>query len=260
MLGTPATPHPIKIVAHEDIVTLELPNVIDARISTVTYTFQTHLKAMGINPAEFREKFSGKDVLLVGEGFGALLPALVRVGAHVKALDPLYALADVNEESWNKSTLSKRPLARKTINEIRKYLRTYKEYLVPGISSNLPLSSGSFDYVISSMLINNFRPESNTPFHVERAKNLIRLTVLESVRVLKQDGRAFHIISLKHGHDFFEQMIAPADLSALRPEMEVQTKLTGPLPVVVEFQDTNGGHKSLEAGVKLMWTITAQHK
>ncbi len=90
------------------------------------------------------EKFKGKKVLLLGEGFGQLLPALVEVGADVKAVDLMYSLdRTLIPDTWMGRL-------------IRRFLDRYQDRLIPATAQNLPIADAEYDFVMSHMLINNF--------------------------------------------------------------------------------------------------------
>lgn len=137
-------------------------NGVPARVYPLKYV----LNNLGLSGTKLTGMF-GKKVLLQGEGFGELLPALVELGADVKAIDLWYDRKDF-PDSWMGQKMSS-------------YVQTNRTYLVSGSAQEMPFEDESFDIVISHQLINNF----------DKLKPMARI-IAESFRVLKFGGVAYH--------------------------------------------------------------------
>lgn len=140
-------------------------------VPTRVYPLRLALEHFHIVEADL-EQIRGKSVLVLGEGFGELLPALLNVGAHAVAVDLLYG---VKTEALPESWMNERILG---------FREQYGSHLVAGSALNLPFASGRFDFVLSHMLLNNFVNDQN-------AESALRISE-EALRVLKPGGESWH--------------------------------------------------------------------
>lgn len=199
-LGKPEKPYRMQLFASRHTLALRLPGYYDGIIAGNTHSLDMVLRGLRLTAAEFRKKFAGKKVLLVGEGFGELLPALAEIGAKPRAVDPVYALKDVNDRQFRTSLLRDAPNARLVLRNLRGYLEEYDKYLRPAVAQQLPFKDESFDFVISHLLISNlFSPYflDGQSFHSQRLSiySAVIHTILESGRVLKPGGEALHVVA-----------------------------------------------------------------
>lgn len=122
-------------------------------------------------------------VLLVGEGYGQLLPIFIR-NPHVQvtAIDPIYSIKDFPNGFMGRS--------------LRTYVDKYSLYLDPSYSANLSnVPNDSVDLYIANFLINNMlefeRDNSGQiiPGQYVSSPNILS-TIKEALRVLKPGGKA----------------------------------------------------------------------
>lgn len=227
----------LKIRAGNQNLAVQIPELFNTPVSTVTHSFDMILKGLGMDQAEFKSTFKGKKVLLVGEGFGELLPNLKAAGAEIKAIDPLYALANVDEDLWTLDVLEGRPKALQTVQHVKQYLSEHEDVIVPGLSTALPFASESFDFVISHFLLNNFITKSKDPSDQQEVRRLNQLTVLESARVLRPGGRAIHVL---RGDDdrkrkYLEHILSSTELATVKP-LQIQFKIDGPISLPIDYR------------------------
>lgn len=109
------------------------------------------------------------------------------------------------------------PLAKRTVEKLLRYLQRYDEYVFPGISTALPFPDESFDFVLSHMMLNNFSSESSDPEEIVKTIEMKQLTILESARVLKRTGRAFHVLAGKSDDGMAKYFSAILHPTALKP-------------------------------------------
>ena len=205
LLGSPVQAFPMRVLVGQDTFGIEIPGLISSDISTITYSLRMILNGLRISEAEFRATFKDKDVLLIGEGYGVLLPALLEIGARAKAVDPIYALEEIDEAHWNLNSIQDRPNVLQNIARFRNFLATHDEYAFPGHSAALPFADGTFDYVISHMVLSNLTQSS--PYETK--------TLLESVRVLRPKGTAFHVFAKAGYINTFRERLEPYGISVL---------------------------------------------
>jgi SAM-dependent methyltransferase len=248
MLGKAETPYRLQILASPYSLAVRLPGYYDGVIAGNTHSFDMVLKGLRMNAEQFRAKFAGKKVLLVGEGFGELLPALLKAGAKPRAVDPLYALKDVNERSFRMSLLRDSPNARLALANLRGYLNEYGKYLRAGIAQRLPFKDGSFDFVISHLLISNlFSPnfiEGQTYRSQYRTiSSAVIDAILESGRVLKPGGEALHVVAGKNARPQFlgnKGILSPVYAGKRKLAKKLEFEMTGGLEVPVDFSERMG--------------------
>lgn len=151
------------------------PEGMAASISTVTYRLSYKIKNLGVDPIALK----GKDILLVGEGFGALVEALDEASVNFESVDPLYQIQanslNVTELGSSQAYMFQRQLD---------FIAKYKRYLSVGVAQNLPVSSGSRDVYLSHMLYHNFLLEDRETPNLPA----IQKALSEMVRVLKPGG------------------------------------------------------------------------
>lgn len=158
----------------------------DAPVSLITYKLEFILSNLGLKRSQLRETFAGKKVLLVGEGFGELLPALLDAGADVQAVDPLYAFvghSDFSLEGVDPSNVT-------MLEHIRSFLYRYNSLLHAGVADQLPFADDTFDFHITHLVYNNF---------ITASGNVDTLAILEavheSIRVLKKGGQSLSVLN-----------------------------------------------------------------
>jgi SAM-dependent methyltransferase len=206
------------------------------------------LKGLRMSAEQFRTKFSGKKVLLVGEGFGELLPALLEAGAKPRAVDPLYALRDVNDRLIRMHLLKDSPNAKLILLNLRGYLQEYDEYLRPAIAQRLPFKDESFDFVISHLLISNLFSPHLIGDHTYQSEypaiiSSVISAILESGRVLRPGGEALHVIAGRDARPQFlgdKGVLSPRYLRKLKMATKLEFEMTGGIEVPVEFSELMG--------------------
>lgn len=165
------------------------------QMSTITYTFGMVLGGIGISPEAFPRTFAGKRVLLVAEGYGELLPELIKIGADVQAVDPLYYVsASRFKELSQDPTLSE--ALRPTLKYIADYMTTYSSHLVPGKSDELPTPKGLYDFVISHMLLNNMTGVDHSGRNTYLIDPIFD-SLIASAQSLNIGGKALHVENLE---------------------------------------------------------------
>lgn len=248
MLGTVKKPYHMQVLASPYSLAIRLPGYYDGVIAGNTHSLAMVLKGLRMNADQFRAKFAGKKVLLVGEGFGELLPALIDAGAKPLAVDPLYALRSMNDRSFRMSSLKDSPNARLVLLNLRDYLSEYDDYLWPALAQQLPFKEESFDFVISHLLISNlFSPhfiDGQTYRSEYRAIIFSVITsILESGRVLKRGGEALHVIAGKNTRPQFlgdNGILSPAYIENQKIAKSFKFEMTTGIEVPVDFSDRMG--------------------
>lgn len=209
MMGQPPKATRLQVYASPFTVGVRFPGLFNGLIPVNTHSLAFIKQSLRLTDEQFREKFAGKKILLIGEGFGELLPALKDVGADVVAVDPIYALRDIAEEEFDQQRLSTLPRAQAILRNIREYTEEHRTQLRPALAQKLPFMNETFDYAISHFLVSNlFAPHfvrSNQTF-ANQKKMIYRAvidTLMESARVVKKGGQAFHVLTGKDARDSF---------------------------------------------------------
>ena len=106
-------------------------------------------KNLGLNvPIINSWKKERKKILLLGEGYGSLLPLMIESGIEAKALDLWYG---AKEEDI--------PWQTQQYDDIISYLEKYKPYLIAGSALELPESVERPNIILSHQLVNNINPQ-----------------------------------------------------------------------------------------------------
>lgn len=258
-LGKPEKPYQLQLFASRHTVALRLPGYYDGIIAGNTYSLDMILRGLRLTMAEFREKFAGKKVLLVGEGFGELLPALAEIGAKPRAVDPVYALRDVNDRLFRTALLRDSPNARLVLLNLRGYLEEYDKYLRPALAQQLPFKDESFDFVISHLLISNlFSPyfiEGQT-FHSQRRTIYAAVinAILESGRVLKPNGEALHVVAGKNTRPQFlgdHGILSPRYIGRSTIAKHLDFQMTDGLEIPLDYSERMGNMEAIVSRRKI---------
>jgi SAM-dependent methyltransferase len=199
---------------------------------------------------EFKEKFAGKRILLIGEGFGELLPALIEIGAEVVAVDPIYALRDIPEENFDQDRLKGLPRARAILGNIRDYIQEHRTLLRPALAQKLPFKDKTFDYAISHFLVSNLfaphfvGPRQNFENQKEMIYRSVISTLMESARVVKIGGQALHVLTGNNARDsilgengLIRQPFVENEKMMKRIWIEVSNGITMPLEFAKKMGD-----------------------
>lgn len=249
----------IELQAFNTTISVIVPSVLPETVSIVTYTLPVILRGLRMSEKTFDQKFAGKRVLLVGEGFGVLMPKLLSIGADAVAIDPLYSLKLIKREDVGLAKISDRSAPTETIQGLLNYIERYGDRLTPGVSDNLPFADGTFDNVISHKVITNFvKDRATEPVY---DWDLIRKTITESARMLKPGGQALHVFDDDSSNREFrlgaDGFLDPADYA---PAFDVQ--LSSPLRMVLRYSQSNGGYSILdglnEKSEHLLLTVSAK--
>jgi len=155
-------------------------------ISLLTYTLDFILNNLGIEKSDLPKTFAGKKVLLVGEGFGELLPALIEAGAAVVAVDPLYAFVGQKDFSTAGVDSSNQTM----LKHIQSFFDRYSAWLKAGVADRLPFENDTFDFHITHLVYNNFlTPKGDTDTLA------ILKAVHESIRTLARGGQSISVLN-----------------------------------------------------------------
>jgi SAM-dependent methyltransferase len=248
MLGTVKKPYHMQVLASRYSLAVRLPGYYDGVIAGNTHSLNMVLKGLRMSADQFRTKFAGKKVLLVGEGFGELLPALIDAGAKPLAVDPLYALRGMNDRLFRMSSLKDSPNARLVLLNFRDYLNEYDDYLWPALAQQLPFKEESFDFVISHLLISNLFSPNFIDGQTYRSQYRtiifsVITSILESGRVLKRGGEALHVIAGKNTRPQFlgdNGILSPAYIGKQKIAKSLEFQMTTGIEVPVDFSDRMG--------------------
>lgn len=208
-MGQPPQSVRMQVYASPFTVGVRFPQLFNGLIPLNTHSLAFIKQGLRLTDEEFKKKFAGKRVLLIGEGFGELLPALKEIGADVVAVDPIYALRDIPDEKFDQERLNELPRARSILRNIREYITEHRLNLRPALAQRLPFMDQSFDYAISHFLVSNLFAPHYVGFNqnFENQKALIYRavidTLMESARVVAIGGQAFHVLTGKNAHDSF---------------------------------------------------------
>lgn len=137
-------------------------------------------------PADVR----GLVVVDVGSGGSGLAAILLKGGAIVRAVDPIYEHPDeidvlidrANQKVFQKVSLNVLNTVRagvlKGAQEFRESYKEQPEVYLPGYASNIPLEDGFADYVVSLHAISD----------LAAVPRVLKAALAESVRVVKSGG------------------------------------------------------------------------
>ena len=264
LLGSPARPHRLRLLASDVNLAIQLPSYGSGVFALNTYSLKMTLEGLRITRDEFRSTFAGKKVLLIGEGFGELLPALLDIGAQPVAVDPVYTLEEVPDEDWKLNAVADRPNIQPVVSRLRAYLEKYDEYLIPAVAQNLPFPDASFDFSISHMLLTNLIHPVHAKIEDDPVSAVIRRfqsTIMESARVLKPGGQALHVFGADEGckNDFFgwQGWLTPPQLIGFAIAKEIRFELTAGRILQIEHSAAMGAAEDLirdspEANVRIL--------
>lgn len=133
-------------------------------VAIKTYPLELMSFYLGITP-ELKQQMKNKNILLVGEGDGKMLPQfLADISRSTEALDIWYHAKTFPD--------SKRG------HELQAFNEKYSQHLVTGSGANMPFSDGIYDYIFSHKLLNNLSFDESVK------------VLLESSRVLADSGEA----------------------------------------------------------------------
>lgn len=152
-----------------------------ARVYPLSFT----LENLGLTEAKVAST-KGK-VLLLGEGYGTLLPLFLETStAEVIAVDPIYALNPMPEGFMGEALVD--------------YIAEYSSHLESSSSDRLSAKSNSINFIYSHMLVNNLvdvKLDSKGEPEIDKKGNTVYDfskiavgTIREAIRVLKPNGRA----------------------------------------------------------------------
>lgn len=156
-----------------------------------SYPKNMTLELMGLSNEKIAQLAPGK-VLILGEGFGNLLPQfLTNKDLQVTAVDPIYGIKEI--PSGFMGTL------------LRKYIDLYRTHLRAESAASLSDKDNSIDYIYSNLLINNLLHSTKTENGSETLEfsPLAIQVICESARVLKP-GKTFVFSMLADANDFLE--------------------------------------------------------
>lgn len=116
------------------------------------YPVPVVLKNLGLDEAAVAG-LKGKKVLSVGEGYSGLLPYLRSKGVEAKGLDLWYGEKEFPQHATGRA--------------MEKYRGENSGHLIPGSALHMPVANGSYDEVVSHMLVNNLPEEQNLGYFRE---------------------------------------------------------------------------------------------
>ncbi|MGZ3722686.1 MAG: class I SAM-dependent methyltransferase [Bdellovibrionales bacterium] len=224
--------------------TLSITAGSDPDMGLVVYTLDYVLKNLGLAKDELADTFAGKDVLLVGEGFGKLLPALLNVGARVTSVDPLYAI-DFSQVKRERLSRSEQVM----LGSIAKYMNEFGPHLKAGLAQKLPFPDASFDIYLTHMVWNNFNNSDRSYKQVE-----ILAAIDESLRVVRPGGEIVSAMALHFSSntDFITERLSAAREAGRLTEFSISARR----PSVPKVIPENGSSVfKMDTGIHAMFRV-----